>query len=182
MSDTPLVGRVFLAVPLPPEIRFALAERIAEIPVPGRVAPSDNWHITLRFLDTVDRVTYERFLGVLDPVGETAFRIALDGFGAFPNHRKATVFWAGTGVGSSQLAVLNEEAEEAAQSAGLAPEERPFHPHLTLSRIRPPVDVRDIVDQELNLSWRCQRLVAYRSHLARGGVRYEPLDSIDLIG
>jgi 2'-5' RNA ligase len=144
--------------------------------------PAENWHITLRFLDTVDSVTYERFLSALDSPGETSFRVGLDGFGAFPQPRKATVFWAGVGLGSEQLSVLNEVAEEAAIGAGLLPEERPFHPHLTLARVRPPVDVRDIVDEDLSLSWRCERLVTFRSHTSRVGVTYEPLDVVDLIG
>lgn len=177
-----LIGRVFLAAPLPPEIRFALAERVSGVSIPGRVGPPENWHITLRFLDTVDRVTYERFLGAMDPVVESAFTVALDGFGAFPKPRKATVFWAGVGAGAAQLSMINEQAEEAAVGAGLVPEERPFHPHVTLSRIRPPVDVHDIIDEDLELSWRCQTVVMYRSHLGRGPARYEPLDSIDLIG
>lgn len=176
------VGRVFLAAPLPPEIRFVLGERIADMAIPGKVVPSENWHITLRFLDTVDRVTYERYLAALHPLSETAFPISLDGFGAFPRPRKATVFWAGIGRGDTKLALLNEEAEEAALAAGLSPEERPFHPHVTLSRIRPPADVRDLVDEEVAFSWRCERLVVYLSHLGRGGARYEPLDTIDLIG
>lgn len=180
--DVEGMGRVFLAAPLPTEIRFALSERVADLAIPGRVAPPRNWHITIRFLDTVDRVTYERFLSGMDPVSETSFGIGLDGFGAFPNPRKATVFWAGVGAGSASLALLNEQAEEAAVTAGLLPEERPFHPHLTLSRIRPPVDVRDIVGEELSMSWRCEQLVTYRSHPGRGATRYEPLDAIDLIG
>jgi len=177
-----LVGRVFVAAPLPPEIRFALAERMADLAVPGRVAPPENWHVTIRFLDTVDRVTYERFLAALHPMRETAFPISLDGFGAFPSPRRATVFWAGVGRGAEQLAMLNEEAEEAALAAGLSPEDRPFHPHLTLSRIRPPVDVGELLEEDLALSWRCEGLIVYRSHTARGGARYEPIDSIDLIG
>lgn len=179
---TALLGRVFLAVPLPPEIRFALAERVNELPIPGRVAPPENWHITIRFLDTVDQVTYERFLAAVDSERRWAFDLALDGFGAFPKPRKATVFWAGIGKGGQDLALLNEDAEEAALGAGLLPEERPYHPHLTLSRIRPPVDVGPLMEEELSLSWRCEQLVAYRSHLGRGGARYEPLDSIDLFG
>ncbi|HET9258538.1 MAG TPA: RNA 2',3'-cyclic phosphodiesterase [Acidimicrobiia bacterium] len=177
-----LVGRVFLAAPLPDEIRFALAERISEIPIPGRVAPPDNWHVTLRFLDVVDSVTYERFLSGLDPLVETSFPLRLAGFGAFPNPRKATVFWAGIGTGTEQLGMLNEQAEEAAVGAGLLPEERPFHPHLTLSRIRPHGDVREIVVEDLDLGWRCERLVIYRSRQGRGGARYEPLDVLDLVG
>ena len=180
--DTALVGRVFLAAPLPTEIRFALGERISEIPIPGKVTPPENWHLTLRFLDTVDRVTYERFLSGLDPLVESSFQLRLSGFGAFPNERKATVFWAGVGKGAEQLGMLNEQAEEAAVGAGLLPEERPFHPHLSLSRIRPHGDVREIIDEDLDLGWRCERLVMYRSHLGRGGARYEPLDALDLIG
>lgn len=180
MVDT--VGRVFVAAPLPPEIRFVLAQRIAEMPIPGRIAPPDNWHITLRFLDTIDRVTYERFLGALDPVSETAFGVRFDGFGAFANPRRATVFWVGIGEGSESLAMLNEETEEAALAAGLSPEERPFHPHVTLSRIRPPADVRALLDEEVEYGWRCQELIVYRSILGRGAARYEPLETLNLIG
>ena len=184
MSAGPqVVGRVFVAAPLPPEVRFALAERISEMSIPGKVGPPENWHVTLRFLDVVDQVTYERFLAELERLGaQFSFPMALDGFGAFPKPRKATVFWAGIGRGASDISLLNELAEEAAVAAGLAPEERPFHPHLTLARIRPPADVRELVGEDLDLGWRCDRLVVYRSHLGRGPARYEPLDSIDLIG
>ena len=178
-----LVGRVFVAAPLPPEVRFALGERLSEMAIPGKVGPQENWHVTLRFLDTVDRVTYERFLSELERVGgQFSFPISLQGFGAFPNPRKATVFWAGIGRGASDISLLNELAEDAAVGAGLLPEERPFHPHLTLSRIRPPADVRDLVDEDLDLGWRCDHIVVYRSHLGRGPARYEPLDSVNLIG
>jgi 2'-5' RNA ligase len=177
------VGRVFVAVPLPPEIRHALAERISEMRIPGKVGPPDNWHITLRFLDTIDRVTYERFLSAIEVVGEEfAFPFTLEGFGAFPNPRKATVFWVGVGRGATELALLNEIIEEAALVAGLSPEERPFHAHLTLARIRPPVDVRDLITEDVSLSLRCDRVVVFRSHLGRGPARYEPLDSVNLIG
>lgn len=183
MVATALVGRVFVAAPVPPDVRFALAERIAEMPIPGRVGPPENWHVTLRFLDVIDQVTYERFLSELENLKqEYSFPIALDGFGAFPKPRKATVFWAGIGRGAPEISLLNELAEEAALAAGLIPEERPFHPHLTLSRIRPPADVRDLVDEELDLGWRCDRVVVYRSHLGRGAARYEALDSVNLIG
>ena len=182
MVAVDLIGRVFVAVPVPMEIRHALAERLADMPIPGKRVPPENWHVTVRFLDVIDQVTYERFLAALDPIGETSFDISLDGFGAFPHPRKATVFWAGVRRGRTELAVLNEEAEEAAQAAGLLAEERPFHPHLTLSRIRPHTDVRSVVDEELSLSWRCQSLVVYRSILGRGGARYEPLERLDLIG
>ena len=61
--------RVFAGVPLPIETRVALAERIGHLDIPGKIAPAENWHLTLRFLGSVDQVTYERFLaGARSPI------------------------------------------------------------------------------------------------------------------
>jgi 2'-5' RNA ligase len=169
--------RVFVAVPVPDEVRMSLADTVAELAVPGRRVPPANWHITTRFLGEVDQLTYERFLmGLSDLEDQHSFPLSLNQFGAFPNHRKATVFWAGVGQGVGELAVLNEITEEAAQAAGLAPEDRPFRPHLTLARIRPPRDVHDLVDEALDLRWRCHSIVVFQTRMDGGAARYEPLE------
>ena len=160
---------------------MALADRTSPLHIPGRLVPKENWHFTLRFLGETDQVRYERFLAGLAIVEKKApFPIRLAGFGAFPKPQKATVVWTGVSEGVEDLSLLNEFAEEAAQSAGFEPEERPYRPHLTLSRIRPPVDVRWLVDEPLDLSWRNNEVVVYRSHLGRGGARYEPLETFTL--
>lgn len=159
---------------------MALAEKMTTLAVPGRLAPPENWHLTLRFLGTIDRVTYERFLSALEVADVDPFEIGLGGIGAFPNLRKATVVWVAVENGREGLATLNEIAEEAAQSAGLLVEERPFHPHLSLSRVRPPADVRSLEGVLIELGWRCDRVVIYRSRTGRGGARYEPLETLRL--
>jgi 2'-5' RNA ligase len=80
------------------------------------------------------------------------------------------------------LEQLAAHAEDAAQQAGLDPEDRPFHPHLTLSRIRPHQDVRPLIAETdpFPLTLPVDRLIVYRSHLGRGGARYEELESFDL--
>lgn len=160
---------------------MALAERIAPLDIPGKLAPPENWHLTLRFLGSVDEVTYERFLaGLAEVEDEAGFRIALDRFDAFPRPKKATVVWVGVNQGVAELVRLNEIAEEAAVGAGLAPEERPYVPHLTLSRVRPPADVRRLEAEDIDLSWNCDRVVVYRSHTDRNGAKYEPLETYRL--
>lgn len=159
---------------------MALAERISSLSIPGSVAPPENWHVTLRFLGIVDQVIYERFLSALDVADQAPFPIRLGGIGAFPNIRKATVVWVAIEEGAEGLATLSAIAEEAAQSAGLASEERPFHPHLTLARVRPPADIRALAGTAVELGWRCDRVVVYRSHTGRGGARYEPLETLRL--
>jgi 2'-5' RNA ligase len=175
--------RVFAAVPLPNEVRQALVERIAGLDIPGKLAPPENWHLTLRFLGAVDDVTFDRFLAGLAPVEEVrSFRVRLTGYGAFPNPRRSTVVWTGVDEGVNELTRLNEMAEEAAQAAGLSPEERPYHPHVTLSRVRPPANSEHLLGEDLDLAWRCDRVVVYESRLGGGTARYEPLETFDLFG
>lgn len=160
---------------------MALADRIADLDIPGRLVPPENWHVTVRFMAGVDDVAYDRFLAGLTHVeGQGGFRISLDRFGAFPKPKRATVVWAGLSDGVAELTRLNEIAEEAAVRAGGSPEERPFSPHLTLSRVRPPADVQWLEQEDLDLSWKCDRLIVYRSRTGRGGATYEPLETFVL--
>jgi RNA 2',3'-cyclic 3'-phosphodiesterase len=180
-----LVGplKTFVAVGPPEEVRHALVDQISSLQIPGRLVPPANWHITLRFLGDIDEVTFERYLGALDQVDlGTTFRVALYGFGAFPNQRKATVVWAAIRDVEGRLHALAEMCDEAAAVAGLAREERPFSPHLTLSRVRPPSDVVSLVsDGELDMSWRVGEVVVFQSLSTRGGVRYEALETFSLL-
>ena len=90
--------------------------------------------------------------------------------------------WLAVSKGQTRLEELAEEAEEAAQTAGFDPEDRPFRGHLTLSRVRPAKDVSRLLEtfRGADLGWRCRSVVVYRSHLGRGGARYEPLETFPL--
>ena len=176
------LGRVFAAVPVPGDARVDLSDRVSRMEIPGRVVPAENWHITLRFLGKVEPATCDRFLHGMSPLPDHGpFRLGLGEVGAFPNPRRAAVIWVGIKTGGEELARLASVAEEAAEAAGLLAEERPFRPHLTLSRVRPPVDVGGLVGAEVGVGWRCDRVVVYRSVHGPGGARYEPLETFELI-
>ena len=171
------VGRVFVAVPVPAEVRAMLAAHVATLDIPGRLAPAENWHITVRFLGTLDEITYDRFLGEMSQAElPQAFSIRLGSIGGFPSTRKATVVWVGVDQGDQEMTSINEIAEAAAQTVGLEPEDRPFHPHLTLSRVRPPRSVTQLLEEDVDLRWIAEEVIVYQSVPARGGVTYEPLE------
>jgi RNA 2',3'-cyclic 3'-phosphodiesterase len=175
--------RIFVAVPLPDEVRMALTDRLEASELPGTVVPPANWHITLRFIGWTDDVAYDRLVGSLDQADlGRGFEIDLGELGAFPRPKRATVLWLAVSKGQTRLEELAIEVEEAVQTAGFEAEDRPFRPHLTLSRIRPPVDVTRLIDAfaGAGLGWRCHSVVVYRSHLGRGGARYEPLETFPL--
>lgn len=181
------VGRLFLAVDLPEPVRDLLAAVLVRWnegrPLPGRPVPPANWHLTLRFLGDADEVGRDRLLAALDGRGPGGrVRVRLNGLGAFPTPRRATVLWLGVSEGAAALDRLAAVAEEAAVSAGWPPEDRPFHPHLTLSRIRPDQDVRPLLarPQPEPVAFDAGAITLFRSHLGGGPARYEALERFPL--
>lgn len=175
--------RLFLGVPLDDSVRAMLAQHLQQHHFPGRAVPPANWHLTVRFLGDVDQVAMERLIAEIDQadLGQP-FEIALGDLGAFPRPAKASVVWLALDRGRKRLSELNEIAEEAAQAVGMAPEDRPFAPHLTLSRIRPELDVRADLSayRSAPFQWTVLELVMYESHMGRGGAVYEPVEKFPL--
>jgi 2'-5' RNA ligase len=66
----------------------------------------------------------------------TAFFLPIAGVGCFPAKGRPGVLWAGVGRGHPQLFHLHKKIQEAALVAGLEPDLRAWHPHITLARCR----------------------------------------------
>ena len=177
------IGRIFVAVGLPPEVRMAIAEHLARRPLPGAPVPAGNFHLTLRFLGETAAVGFDRLLAALDETPlPPPFPLELGGLGAFPQPRKATVLWLGVTAGGEAVENLHLAVDDACAEAGLGREERPFRPHLTVSRMRPPVDVRSLIEHtpQFNLRSRVDAIAVLRSHLGGGAPRYELLETFPL--
>ncbi|HSG79034.1 MAG TPA: RNA 2',3'-cyclic phosphodiesterase [Acidimicrobiia bacterium] len=178
------VARLFVAVALDDDARHRLAHDLGDPGGwPGRPVRPQNWHLTLRFLGDTDQVAADRLFAALDEADlGHPFRFRWSGLGAFPTPRKATVLWVGVGEGSEPLERLAEQTRTAVEDAGFAPEDRPFAPHLTLSRIRPPADVRSLIEglEAPGGSVAIGEVVVYRSRLGSGGARYEVVERFPL--
>jgi 2'-5' RNA ligase len=177
--------RLFVAGPLTDDVRHRLAHLLVEaVPhgLPGRPVRPENWHLTLRFLGEVGEVEADRLMAALDLASlGRPFQVGWSGLGAFPRPSRATVLWVGMDRGADQAVALAEAVEAAVVSSGLEPADRPFRAHLTVSRIRPHQDVTPIVESvSLQVTMPVDRVVLYRSHLDRGGARYEEIGSFPL--
>ncbi len=179
--------RLFLAVRLPDDTRHALAAHLGAAtggkPLPGRPVRPENWHLTLRFLGTVDEVGAEVLAARVDEAELGGpFRIGFGGIGAFPRPARATVLWLGVASGAEPLVDLAAAVEAACVGAGFAAEERPFHPHVTLSRIRPHQDVRPVIGAVPSFAGHVDvgDVTLYQSRLGRGGARYQEVERFPL--
>jgi RNA 2',3'-cyclic 3'-phosphodiesterase len=174
------VGRLFLGVAIPEPIRASLERHLrgalGERPLPGRPVPPHNWHLTVRFLGDTPAPHWEALRRELDGADlGTRFALRFGGPGAFPRPARASVLWLGIEEGVEPLTRLVAAAEGAARRAGFEPEERPFRAHLTLSRIQPPRDVRELLASipPAAEGMEVTGLVLFRSHLGAGPPRYE---------
>ena len=179
--------RLFLGISVPDDVRAALEHHLhdarAAHAIPGRVVPPANWHLTLRFLGDTTPTQQEELLrqlryAVLGP----PFTLRLGGWGGFPRPRRAAVLWLGVTGGTEPLQGLARTVEDAAVRAGFAPEGRPFSAHLTLSRIRPPRDVSDLVQTlpAFTADVPVRDVTLFRSHLGAGPVRYQEVFQLPL--
>ncbi|WP_420613386.1 RNA 2',3'-cyclic phosphodiesterase [Candidatus Spongiisocius sp.] len=179
----PSLNRYFVALSLRPEIRFAVRDWRDALDLPGRPVPPEKFHVTLRFVGRADRVGQERVMGALDAADlGPSFPYRIGGLGAFPRPRKATVAWAGLEGDGGRLSVLASVADEAVASAGFGHEERPFRAHLTLARIRPPMDLRAavIAAPPARIRACATEVVFYRSRTAGSRTTYHPLERFSL--
>lgn len=181
------VGPVFVGIRPPDAIRHELAARLevafADRPVPGRRVEPGDWHLTLRYVGDPGEVGLDRLLAALDEATlGRPFDLGLDALGAFPRPGRANVLWLGVDRGGEALDDLRGRVEDAVDRAGLGREDRPFVPHLTLSRIRPAVDVWAWLetDPDLRVRWRVAEVLLMRT--ARDGRRswYEDVASFPL--
>lgn len=96
----------------------------------------DQIHLTLSFLGNVGPIAEEALRVKLTAIRFTAFFIPVVGIGTFPQKGKPNVIWAGVSDGHPQLFHVYKRVQEAALAAGLEPDLRSFHPHITFARCK----------------------------------------------
>ncbi len=125
--------RLFAAIAVPDDIAEGLTDRQHGLDV--RWSPPENLHITLRFFGEVAEPVADDLDSELDRIAAAPFALSLAGAGAFGEGEHVGSVWAGVAPNPS-LARLAKACETAARRAGLKPETRAYHPHVTLAYVR----------------------------------------------
>jgi len=177
----PSAGRLFLAVDPPPAAVADLAHALVPLrSAPGalRWTPSSRWHLTLLFLGDVPAAAVAPLTAAVGPavVAARAMSLQLAGAGRFGSRRRPAVCWTGLAGDVGELSALAGRLADAARSAGLPVEDRPFRAHLTIGRWRPGQqgdgDLPERLAGYAGPAWPVSEVVLWRSHLGPGP-RYE---------
>jgi len=170
--------RLFIAVPLPPEIRAGLASLQGGLPNVRWTEP-ENMHITLRFVGETDGGGGRDLDAELASVQFAPFELSMTGIGCFQKKRKVHTLWAGV-ESSPELSALQERVERATIRAGFDPEGRKFKPHVTLARFRHGAGAQVGGFMEVHNAYRSppftvDHITLFESHLSNDGPRYVSL-------
>lgn len=132
--------RLFVALDLP----WALRERLALLAsgVPGaRWLPSENYHLTLRFIGEMPGHRADDIDAALAGLRGRGFELTLEGVGAHEKAGRPHALYVGV-ARNPALDHLRGKIETALQRAGLEPERRRFLPHVTIARLDGVADGR----------------------------------------
>lgn len=139
--------RTFIAIDLDPGLKTSLQNLVRILKRTGaevRWSGAQAMHLTLKFLGETEE---DRASAASEALRRTAsrhpgFRLELRGTGTFPPGRPPRVLWVGLEAGP-ELPALREDVETAMEALGFPRENRPFHPHLTLGRVKGPGRLRE---------------------------------------
>src|SRR5215216_1819930 len=133
--------RLFLAVCLPQDVQHLVAEEIATFEAEGwpvRWVQPETSHLTLHFLGETERERAELIRLALPDVvaAHTPFDLRTAALGVFPNFRRPRVLWLGLHGPVHRLQTLHQDIGRALQGLGFSIGDEPYHPHITLGRVR----------------------------------------------
>jgi 2'-5' RNA ligase len=198
--------RLFVAVDLPDEARQAIAVRqklwagpLSKSRDGLKLVEPSRMHLTLLFIGEAREGSVLAIVESMNaPASMAPFDVTFGGVGVFPPRGAPRVLWIGITDGAAHLERLQREVAERVRAAGIAFDDRPFHPHLTLGRwrgaerrrssavrrstperLRPELAVLDRADRIACV--RVTRATLYQSRLSSSGPAYTALAHANLL-
>lgn len=176
--------RLFLAIPLAGEATaqiFALAARLRRRDDGFRWTSPGSWHITLQFLGETAPAQSSCLAAALDAVRAAPVPIQFERLACF---ERSGVFVLEIHP-APELLALQQLVVAGTRRCGFLPENRPYHPHITLARARSAAGLaalRTRLQQPSALpSFTASAFNLYESFLSPTGARYEIRRSFSLV-
>lgn len=174
--------RLFVAAPIAPALEAGINEILAKVSGHRSIrwALKAQLHITLRFIGAFEESQVPKLEQVLGKVAQTAksFEAEMGGLGAFPRLDHPRVLFIPLLKGEEGFRLLEKAMTSALEGVGVKPDEKEYHPHLTLGRVREneKPDTAVMALEEICRPhwepWKVDRFILFKSQLAPGGSVY----------
>lgn len=178
--------RCFVAIEIPKPVQALLK------PVQTRLqseirkvswTKSGNFHLTLKFLGDVHSEAIDAVREAVENVAaaQAPFSIEFGGIGAFPTLARPRVIWVGIKHGEATVSHLAKAVNLELKPLGFPADNR-FHPHLTLGRLRSPMNLQPLksilrkYDTIEGTTMSVNEITVMQSQLHPNGAIYTPLN------
>lgn len=166
------------------EARAGLARAADDAGIAIRWVAPASYHVTLQFLGWARPPVVS---ALRDRIGEAlagarGFRFTTRGVGAFGSATGARVVWAGIDDGG-RLGEVAVRVAGATATLGFEADKRPYHPHVTLGRLKKLADVTELLVPyaEQNFSETVVgSVILFESHMKSSGSEYVEVASWQL--
>ncbi len=140
--------RAFIAIAVPELVLSSCEEimvRLKGLKLQGRFAKTESIHLTLQFLGNIEEDQIAPIAQVLEQAGKgvTPFDLEVRGLGVFPQLSNPRVVWIGVEPVDA-LTTLQSKIQQGLEPLGFPKENRDFHPHLTLLRLKSRKNLRQL--------------------------------------
>ena len=178
--------RCFIAIEIPKPVQALLkpvqTRLQSEIPKVSWTK-SGNFHLTLKFLGDVHSEAIGPVSEAVENVAatQTPFSIEFGGIGAFPTLARPRVIWVGIKHGAATVLHLAKAVNLELKPLGFPADNR-FHPHLTLGRLRSPMNLQPLksilrkYDTIEGATVSVNEITVMQSQLHPNGTIYTPLN------
>ncbi|HLF20667.1 MAG TPA: RNA 2',3'-cyclic phosphodiesterase [Bacteroidota bacterium] len=181
--------RCFIALPTSPDVKDAISaiqQKLIETSADVRWETSDKFHITLKFLGNCEPSKLSLLTAQLEllPRNVSSLRVIYNKVGAFPTEQRPRVVWIGAEPEES-LMRLQHDVETLCERFGFERENRQFHPHITLGRVKGTKNMGRLTETLKSLTLEpiqahCTHFDLVRSDLKPSGSVYTTLKSFPL--
>jgi len=170
--------RTFIALPMQAPAQQAVAKiqaRLRDTNTDVKWESQDKFHITLVFLGNVDQSKLELLSTALAKSVQQVpcFTMTYESIGTFPTLHHPRIVWIGIRPNQTVLD-LQSIAEHICAGFGFPKEDRMFHPHITLGRVKETRSLDRLTEAIKTLTFepietRCSEILVMKSELHSSG-------------
>jgi RNA 2',3'-cyclic 3'-phosphodiesterase len=181
--------RTFIALPTPLQIQQTIAgiqSLLKASQADVKWESQDKFHITLVFLGNVNQSKLELLATALHKSVQqfSSSSIIFESMGAFPHPHNPRIVW--MGIRPNQIIQdLQAEIARVCAEFRFPKEERLFHPHITLGRVKGPQNLVRLTEAIKTITFEpiethCSEVLLMKSELRPGGSIYTRMKSFPL--
>ncbi len=178
--------RLFIAVKVEQDMAGEISTWLDRTSLPGKKISSENLHLTLCFLGERPESDISQIKTLLFKTLKdfNSFEISFEGIDVFPHLKNPRILYLKTKKGQKILCLLQEKI---AQALPFYKSDKPYIPHLTISRLKENVNqktVADFVSQNEKIKFnefKVKEVTLFSSDLRAFGPVYKALVNCPLV-